>query len=90
MQRLLLLLFFFFFFFAGRALYKKFRNVFGLIFTQIDAAILIFIKACCWNTLFILLYSYYIIFKIIHTSSIDAWGGGGGGGAGWGNFLYMA
>ena len=54
--------FFFFFFFAGGggALYIKFRDVFGVIFTQIDATILIFIKACCWNTLFILIYLYYI------------------------------
>ena len=58
------LLFFFFvcccFFFAGRALYIKFRDVFGVIFTQTDATIFIFIKACCWNTLFILIYLYYI------------------------------
>ena len=49
-------------FFARRALYIKFRDVFGVIFTQTDATIFIFIKACCWNTLFILI---YIIFKII-------------------------
>ena len=47
-------------FFAGRALYIKFRDVFGLILTQVDATILIFIKACCWNTLFILIYLYCI------------------------------
>ena len=50
------LFFFCFVFFAGRALYIKFRDVFGVIFTQIDATILIFIKACCWDTLFILIY----------------------------------
>ena len=53
--------YFLFFFFAGRALYINFRDVFGVIFTQIDATILIFIKACCWNTLFILIYLYIFI-----------------------------